>query len=160
MISSKNSNTGPASFILRTDSMFPDTTTDDPLFMKLRNSLLDSTTYFFSCFLCVLSAMTACRILVKFPKTVAWSASNYLLKIVFVSIPFQKYFHFLFITLFLGIIAKDCFLTLVKSRLLLGSPGWSVGCFHAENGLIHRKMVGDLITSIGDTIFQTRLDQE
>ena len=43
--------------------------------------------------------------------------------------------------LFLGIIAKDCFLTLVKSRLLLGSPGWSVGCFHAENGLIHRKMV-------------------
>ena len=28
-----------------------------------------------------------------------------------------------------------------KSRLLLGSPGWSVGCFHAENDLIHRKMV-------------------
>ena len=53
----------------------------------------------------------------------------------------QKYFHFLFITLFLGIIAKDCFFTLVKSRLLLGSPSWSVGCFHAENDLIHRKMV-------------------
>ena len=49
------------------------------------------------------------------------SASHYLLKIVFVCIPFQKNFHFLFITLFLGIIAKDCFFTLVKSRLLLGS---------------------------------------
>ena len=47
-------------------------------------------------------------------------------------------YHF---TLFLGIIAKDCFFTLVKSRLLLGSPSWSVGCFHAENDLIHRKMV-------------------
>ena len=64
-----------------------------------------------------------------------------LLKIIFVCLPFQKYFHFLFITLFLGIIAKDCFFTLVKSRLLLGSPSWSVGCFHAENDLIHRKMV-------------------
>ena len=71
----------------------------------------------------------------------SWSASNYLLKIIFVCLPFQKYFHFLFITLFLGIIAKDCFFTLVKSRLLLGSPSWSVGCFHAENDLIHRKMV-------------------
>ena len=30
--------------------------------------------------------------------------------------------------------AKDCLLTLVKSRLALGSPGCSVGCDHAENG--------------------------
>ena len=27
-----------------------------------------------------------------------------------------------------GDIAKDCLLTLVKSRLALGSPGWLVGC--------------------------------
>ena len=44
-------------------------------------------------------------------------------------------------------IAKDCLLTLVKSRLALGSPGWlfvrSVVCHHAENGPIHMKMVVD-----------------
>ena len=38
------------------------------------------------------------------------------------------------------IIAKD-WLILVKSRLALGSPGWSFVCHHAENGPIHRKMV-------------------
>ena len=38
-------------------------------------------------------------------------------------------------------IAKDCLLTLVKSRLALGSPGCLVVCHHAENGPIHRKMV-------------------
>ena len=42
-------------------------------------------------------------------------------------------------------IAKDCLLTLVKSRLALGSPGCSfVRSFvrhHAKNGPIHRKMV-------------------
>ena len=36
------------------------------------------------------------------------------------------------------IVAKDCLLTLVKSRLALGSPGWLVVllvvCHHAENG--------------------------
>ena len=41
--------------------------------------------------------------------------------------------------------AKDCLLTLVKSRLALGSPGCSFVrsfvCHHAENGPIHRKMV-------------------
>ena len=31
-------------------------------------------------------------------------------------------------------VARDCRLTLVKSRLALGSPGCSVGCDHAENG--------------------------
>ena len=41
-------------------------------------------------------------------------------------------------------IAKDCLLTLVKSRLALESSvvylvGWLVGCHHAKNGLIHRK---------------------
>ena len=39
-----------------------------------------------------------------------------------------------------------------------------VGCrHHAEIGLIHRKMVVDypiVVTSIGDTLFQTRPDQE
>ena len=34
-------------------------------------------------------------------------------------------------------------LTLVNSRLALGSPGCLVGCHHAENGQIHRKMVVD-----------------
>ena len=29
----------------------------------------------------------------------------------------------------------------LRKRLLLGSPSWSVGCIHAENDLIHRKMV-------------------
>ena len=63
--------------------------------------------------------------------------------------------------------AKDCLLTLVKSRLALGSSGWlvvcSVGCHHAQHGLIHRKVVVDyiiVITSIGDTPFQTRPDAE
>ena len=53
--------------------------------------------------------------------------------------------------------------SVVKSRLALGSPGWlvvhSVGCHHAKNGLIHRKIIVDfplVITSIGDTLFQTR----
>ena len=41
------------------------------------------------------------------------------------------------------IIAKDWLLILVKSRLALGSPGWSFVCHHAENGPIHRKMVVD-----------------
>ena len=39
----------------------------------------------------------------------------------------------------------------------------SFGCHHTEKGLIQRKMVVDcpkVITSIGDTLFQTRLDQE
>ena len=43
--------------------------------------------------------------------------------------------------------AKDCLLTLVKSRLALGSPGcsvvWLFVCHHAENGPIHRKKVVD-----------------
>ena len=43
--------------------------------------------------------------------------------------------------LLLLLIAKDCLLTLVKSRLALGSPGCSVVRDHAENGPIHRKMV-------------------
>ena len=42
-----------------------------------------------------------------------------------------------------GQIAKDYFLTLLKSRLALGSQGWLVGCHHAENGLIYRNMVVD-----------------
>ena len=57
--------------------------------------------------------------------------------------------------------------SLVKSRLALESPGClvvpSFGCHHTENGPIHRKMVVDChitITSIGDTLFQTRPDQE
>ena len=37
--------------------------------------------------------------------------------------------------------AKDCLLTLVKSRLALGSPGCLVVCHHAKNGPIQRKMV-------------------
>ena len=56
--------------------------------------------------------------------------------------------------------------SVVKSRLALGSPGWlvvhSVGCHHAKNGLIHRKIIVDfplVITSICDTIFKTRPDQ-
>ena len=44
-------------------------------------------------------------------------------------------------------IAKDCLLTLVKSRLALGSPGClfvcSFVCHHAKNGPIQRKMVID-----------------
>ena len=40
-------------------------------------------------------------------------------------------------------IAKDCLLTLVKSRLALGSPGCLFVCDHAENGPIQRKMVVD-----------------
>ena len=57
-------------------------------------------------------------------------------------------------------------LSLVKSRLALGSPGWlvvhSVECHHAKNGLIHRQIIVDfplVITSICDTIFKTRPDQ-
>ena len=63
------------------------------------------------------------------------------------------------------IFAKDW--SLVKSRLALGSPGWlfvrSVVCHHAENGPIHMKMAVDcpiVITSIDDTLFLTRSDQE
>ena len=45
------------------------------------------------------------------------------------------------------IIKKDCLLTLVKSRLALGSPGCSFVrsfvCHHAKNGPIQRKMVID-----------------
>ena len=37
--------------------------------------------------------------------------------------------------------AKDCLLTLVKSRLALGSSGCSFVRYHAKNGPIHRKMV-------------------
>ena len=40
-----------------------------------------------------------------------------------------------------AIIAKDCLLTLIKSRLALGTLGCSVGRHHAKNGPIHRKMV-------------------
>ena len=58
------------------------------------------------------------------------------------------------------IIAKD--FSVVKSRLALGPTGWLFVCHHAENGLIHRKIVVDcplLITStIGQTLFQTRKD--
>ena len=54
--------------------------------------------------------------------------------------------------------------SVVKSRLALGSPVvWSVAFHHAKSGLLHRKMVIDcpiVITSIGDTHFQTRQDQE
>ena len=63
------------------------------------------------------------------------------------------------------IFAKDW--SLVKRRLALGSPGWlfvrSVVCHHAKNGPIHMKMVVDcpiVITSIDDTLFLTRSDQE
>ena len=38
---------------------------------------------------------------------------------------------------------SDCLLTLVKSRLALGSPGCSFVRDHAENGPIQRKMVVD-----------------
>ena len=64
------------------------------------------------------------------------------------------------------ILQKTAF-SMVKSRLALGSPNRLVvrlvGCHHAENGLIPRKMVVDcpiVITSIGDTLFQTRQAQE
>ena len=44
-------------------------------------------------------------------------------------------------------IANFFALSLVKSRLALGSSGWligrSFGCHHAKNGLMHRKMVVD-----------------
>ena len=39
----------------------------------------------------------------------------------------------------------------------------SVVCHHAENGYIHRKIAvgcAPMIKSIGETLFQTRLDQE
>ena len=55
--------------------------------------------------------------------------------------------------------AKDCLLTLVKSRLALGSPGWLLGCHHAENGRKHRKIAVDcalMIKSKGETLSQTR----
>ena len=46
------------------------------------------------------------------------------------------------------IVAKDCLLTLVKSRLALGSPGCSFVRYHAENGPIHRKIVVDCLLVI------------
>ena len=52
---------------------------------------------------------------------------------------------------------------LVKRRLVPGSPGCSGVCPQAENGLIHRIMVVDcplVTTSIGETLFHTRPDQE
>ena len=47
-----------------------------------------------------------------------------------------------------AIIAKDCLLTLIKSRLALGTLGCSVGRHHAKNGPIHRKMVVDCVQVI------------
>ena len=52
--------------------------------------------------------------------------------------------------------------TLVKRRLALGSPGCLVGCRHAKNGQIHRKMVVDcpiVITSMDDPLYQTRNEE-
>ena len=53
----------------------------------------------------------------------------------------------LFGQVFMIHIAKDCLLTLVKSRLALGSPGYLFVCLfvchHAKNGPIQRKMVID-----------------
>ena len=55
--------------------------------------------------------------------------------------------------------AEKTAFSLVKSRLVLGSPGCLVGCHHAKNGLMHRKMVLEcpkVITFTGaDTLFQT-----
>ena len=66
-----------------------------------------------------------------------------------------------------ALLQKTAF-SLVKSRLALGSPGCSfvrsIGCHHAENGPIHRKMVvacplpSDHIQS--KILFQTKQDQE
>ena len=51
-------------------------------------------------------------------------------------------------------------MSLVKIRLAIGSPDFSVRCHHAENGLIHRKMVVDCpIVIIGDTFFQIRKEE-
>ena len=53
--------------------------------------------------------------------------------------------------------------TFAKDCLLTGKEQRSSVCHHAENGLIHWKMTVDcpkVITSIGNTLFQTRLDQE
>ena len=38
---------------------------------------------------------------------------------------------------------KNCLLTLFKSTLALGSPGWLVVCDHVQNGPIDRKIVVD-----------------
>ena len=48
--------------------------------------------------------------------------------------------------------AKDCLLTLVKSRLALGSSGCSFVRYHAKNGPIHRKMVADCPLDITSTV--------
>ena len=62
-----------------------------------------------------------------------------------------------------NILQKTAF-SLVKSRLALGSPGWLFVCHHhAENGQVHRKRAVDctlMITSKGETLFQTRSDIE
>ena len=51
-----------------------------------------------------------------------------------------------------------------QEKLALGSPRWLVGCHHAQNGLIHRKMVVDCpipVTRISngwwEVVFDTRL---
>ena len=61
-------------------------------------------------------------------------------------------------------IAKDCLLTLVKSRLALGSPGCRsfVRLSPCQNGPIHSKWF--LLSPSGhiqsETLFQTTQDQE
>ena len=58
--------------------------------------------------------------------------------------------------------AKYCFFTGQKQACtrITRLFGRSFGCEHAEKGLIHRKIVVEVSTSIGDTLFQTRSDQE
>ena len=58
--------------------------------------------------------------------------------------------------------AKDCLLTGQEQACtrITRLFGRSFGCEHAEKGLIHRKIVVEVSTSTGDTLFQTRSDQE
>ena len=66
-------------------------------------------------------------------------------------------------------IATNCLLTGQEqacsriTRLVVCLFIWLFECHHAENGQIHRKMAVDyllVITFIGDTLFQTRPDQQ
>ena len=62
-----------------------------------------------------------------------------------------------------GILDTKSFLTMDLFLFYCNSIGWIFGFHHAKNGLMYRKMVVDcliLITSIGDTLFQTKPDQK
>ena len=65
-------------------------------------------------------------------------------------------FHYGALEMTFNIILQKTAFSLVKGRLALGGPSWLVVRHHAEDGLIHKKIVIGcplVITTIGDTLY-------